>query len=75
MITFSESQKKIIDALCKEANGSMVNRAHWIDNYNGTISCSYCHTWFNKDDRYYYMRYCPSCGAKMVEVQESEDNE
>ena len=44
-------------------------RAHWIDNHNGTISCSYCHTWFYKNNRYYYMRHCPNCGAKM-EVKE-----
>jgi hypothetical protein len=46
-------------------------RAHWIDNHNGTISCSCCHAWFHKDDRYSYMRYCPNCGAKM----EAEKNE
>ena len=44
---------------------------HWIDHNNGAISCSYCHTWFNKDDRYSYMNHCPNCGAKM----ESEDKE
>lgn len=38
---------------------------HWIDNHNGTISCSYCHVWFYKNDRYSYMRYCPYCNAKM----------
>ena len=59
MITFSESQQKIIDQL------ESVNREHWIDNNNGTISCSYCYTWFYKDDRYSYMRYCPYCGAEM----------
>lgn len=48
-----------------------LERAHWIDNHNGTISCSCCHAWFHKDDRYSYMRYCPNCGAKM----EAEKNE
>ena len=38
---------------------------HWIDNHNNTISCDRCHTWFNKDDRYGYMHYCPYCNAKM----------
>ena len=42
-----------------------VNRRHWIDNRNGTISCSGCKTWFYNDDRYPYMIYCPYCGAKM----------
>ena len=44
-----------------------VNNAHWIDNHNGTISCSHCHTWFNKDDRYSYMRFCPYCNVRMAE--------
>lgn len=48
-------------------SGQAVNHAHWIDNHNGAISCSYCHTWFYKDDRYYYMRYCPYCNVKMEE--------
>ncbi len=45
---------------------------HWVDNHNGTISCSYCHTWFNKDDRYSYMRYCPYCKMKLVESEVEE---
>ena len=45
---------------------------HWIDNYNGIISCSNCRTWFYKDGRYSYMRYCPNCGCRMFEPQESE---
>ena len=53
---------------------SEIDYAHWIDNNNGTISCSYCHTWFNKDDRYSYMHYCPYCNVKMREIKtESED--
>lgn len=47
--------------------------AHWRDNYNGTISCSSCHTWFHKDDRYSYMRYCPYCGIKMKEGELEND--
>ena len=66
MINFSENQQKIVDAL------ETVNNAHWIDNHNGTISCSNCHTWFNKDDRYSYMRYCPYCNIKMAESEDKE---
>lgn len=44
-------------------------KSKWIDNHNGAISCGCCHTWFHKDDRYSYMRYCPNCGAKL-EVEE-----
>ena len=52
-----------------KAHETAIN-AHWIDNNNGTISCSHCHTWFNKDDRYYYMHYCPYCNEKMTEKEE-----
>lgn len=44
---------------------------HWIDHNNGAISCSYCHTWFNKDDRYSYMNHCPNCGAKMESEEQA----
>ena len=60
MITFSESQQKIADAL------EAVSLAHWIDNHDGTISCSHCNTWFHKDDRY-SLRYCTYCGCFMSE--------
>ncbi len=33
------------------------------------ISCSKCHS-----PSYYKSNYCPNCGIKMVEPQESEDN-
>ena len=46
-----------------------VNCAHWVDNHNGTISCSYCNTWVYKDNRYSYMHYCPYCGKKMEDKQ------
>ena len=64
MITFSENQQKMVNAL------EAVNRAHWIDNHNGTISCSYCHTWFYKDNRSSYMHYCSYCGKKMEDKDE-----
>ena len=64
MITFSDSQQKIVDSL------EAVNRAHWIDNHNGTISCSYCNSWFYKDNRYSYMHYCSYCGKKMDDKDE-----
>lgn len=48
---------------------------HWIDNNNGSISCSYCHTWFYRDDRYSYMHYCPKCGCRMYAPQERSGEE
>ena len=68
MITFSDSQQKMVNEL------EAVNCAHWIDNHNGTISCSYCSTWFYKDDRYSYMNYCSYCGKKMEDKQAKEVN-
>lgn len=64
MITFSDSQQKIVDTL------EAINPAHWIDDHNGTITCSRCSTWFYKDSRYPYMRYCPYCNIKIVESEE-----
>ena len=46
-------------------------KGHWIDNHNGTISCSSCQTWFYKDDRYSYMHYCPNCNVKMAESEKT----
>ena len=41
-----------------------VLHAHWKDNKNGTVSCSRCSTWFQKE-RVPYLRFCGYCGAKM----------
>lgn len=54
------------------ASREVVLRPYWIDNLNGTISCSHCHTWFNKDERYPYMRYCPYCNVEMTESEDAE---
>lgn len=66
MITFTERQQKIIDAL------NATRSARWLENGNGTITCSHCHTWFYKNDRHSYMRYCPYCNIKMVESEAEE---
>ena len=42
---------------------------HWINNQNGTFTCDICGCNHSKSN------YCPNCGAKMVEPQESEDKE
>jgi len=41
-----------------------VVHAHWKDNKNGTVSCSRCSTWFQKE-RVPYLYFCGYCGAKM----------
>ena len=43
-----------------------VVHARWKDNGNGTVSCSRCATWFQKE-REPYLRFCGWCGAKMKE--------
>lgn len=42
----------------------------WVQNDNGTWSCSECHSWI-PDEQHYYARFCLFCGAKM-EVSEDD---
>ena len=42
----------------------VVRHGHWKDNGNGTVSCSRCATWFQKE-REPYLLYCGCCGAIM----------
>ena len=43
---------------------------HWISHHHGCeYECSEC-----QDKQRARSKYCPNCGAKMVEPQESEDN-
>lgn len=74
--SFKDNYGSLID-LSREVRkmppvNSQRQTGHWIDNHNNTISCDHCHTWFNKDDRYGYMHYCPYCNIKIVELQERE---
>lgn len=39
-------------------------KGKWIQNNNGTYSCSLCHSWI-PEEQYYYARFCLHCGAKM----------
>lgn len=43
----------------------------WIENDNGTYSCSKCQSWI-PNEQHYYARYCLRCGALMDEVEEGE---
>ena len=36
----------------------------WIQNDNGTYSCSICQSWI-PEEQHYYARYCLYCGAEM----------
>ena len=37
---------------------------HWIENDNGTFSCSNCQSWIPEEQRH-YARHCLYCGARM----------
>ena len=39
-------------------------KGEWIQNNNGTYSCSLCHSWI-PEEQYYYAQFCLYCGAKM----------
>lgn len=54
---------KVIESL-PAVNAVPVVHARWKDNGNGTISCSRCATWFQKE-REPYLLWCGYCGAKM----------
>lgn len=45
-------------------NTAPLKHGRWKDNGNGTVSCSCCATWFQKE-REPYMLYCGYCGARM----------
>lgn len=66
-VKFTKEQERLIEALNESNDGK------WIAYYNGSIACNKCHTWFHKDDRYYYMLHCPYCGSRMNFETESED--
>lgn len=48
---------------------------HWIKTIseNGITSAVRCSECGFEDNRYMLFRYCPNCGAKMVDPQESEE--
>ena len=56
----------IVDAPTIDAEP--VRHGKWIENENGTYSCSGCKSWIPKE-QHYYARYCLHCGAKMKEEE------
>lgn len=44
---------------------SQSQKGYWINNDNGTMSCSECHTWFSRDCQSKFMNYCGYCGTRM----------
>lgn len=52
-------------------------KGKWIQNDNGTYSCSLCQSWIPKE-QHYYARFCLYCGADMRTEKyswETEDEE
>jgi len=63
--------KKVIETIEQEPK-----TGHWIDDEFGSkCSCCGIHTHLDKFDRPMKFKYCSMCGAKMIELQESEDKE
>ena len=51
---------------------------HWIRHDNGKYHwylCSCCDAMAGSDEKMMAYKYCPNCGAKMIEPQESENKE
>lgn len=42
---------------------------HWIENDNGTFSCSNCQSWIS-EEQHHYARHCLYCGARMESEEE-----
>ena len=63
----------VIEALEKrhdEENDDIVSKGHWIKHDNGKYHwylCSRCDTMAGSDEKMMAFKYCPNCGAKMVE--------
>ena len=54
----------ILDIIDNMPPADEVKHGEWIENDNGTYSCSLCQSWIPKE-QYYYARYCLHCGADM----------
>ena len=48
-----------------------VRHGRWMQNDNGTWSCSECSSWI-PDEQHYYARFCLHCGARMDGRSEEE---
>ena len=43
-------------------------KEHWVQNDNGTWSCSKCQSWI-PNEQHYYANFCLYCGADMREEE------
>lgn len=40
-------------------------KGKWVQNDNGTWSCSLCQSWI-PNEQHYYAKYCLHCGAELI---------
>lgn len=68
---YAMSERFLIDRIktLSSVNPQEPKTGHWIDSSNGWM-CSECHR-----DNTYDTDFCPNCGCRMVEPQESEVEE
>lgn len=77
-ITVKECER-LIKALDTVDTAEEIKTGHWIEvtNGRGGHECNICHeyapSYRNGDE--YLTKYCPNCGEKMIDPQESEDKE
>ena len=69
-----ELSKYVIDAIADAIVKKMQRTAHWETRniFPNWLYCSECDEPYGGNDR---PRYCPNCGARIVEPQESEGKE
>lgn len=75
MITMDEALKQLtsyertINKLIKEISEQGPKTGHWIDTTGIYAKCSICNEEIYQTGDF---KFCPSCGAKMIDQQESE---
>lgn len=63
------------DRVLPPVNPQEPKTGHWKSTIDGKPICSECGFVSESEDGYFVSHYCPNCGCRMVEPQESEDKE
>lgn len=59
-------ERELRDTFILREMPSAQKKGHWVQNDNGTWSCSNCQSWI-PNEQHYYARFCLHCGADMRE--------
>ena len=59
-----ERQKELLNKAMAKIRETEPREGEWIQNDNGTYSCSVCHSWI-PEEQHHYARFCLYCGADM----------